>query len=79
MPPLARAAVRAHTPRFWEHRQWYYFFLTDEGIDFLRSYLHLPSEIVPATLKKQARAARPPTAYQGERRGALLLAAMHAP
>ncbi|KAL1225605.1 Small ribosomal subunit protein eS10y [Cardamine amara subsp. amara] len=28
-------------------------FLTNEGIDFLRTYLNLPSEIVPATLKKQ--------------------------
>ncbi|CAG7902622.1 unnamed protein product [Brassica rapa] len=34
----------------WMH---YYWFLTNEGIDFLRTYLNLPSEIVPATLKKQ--------------------------
>ena len=30
-------------------------FLTDEGIEFLREYLNLPSEIVPATLKKSTR------------------------
>ncbi|KAG6609963.1 40S ribosomal protein S10 [Phytophthora cinnamomi] len=37
--------------------QWFYWYLTNEGIEYLRSYLHLPAEIVPATLKKQA--ARP--------------------
>ncbi|CAI0417113.1 unnamed protein product [Linum tenue] len=42
----------------WMH---YYWYLTNEGIEFLRTYLNLPSEIVPATLKKQARPA-------GERR-----------
>jgi small subunit ribosomal protein S10e len=30
-------------------------FLTDSGIEFLREYLNLPSEIVPATLKKSTR------------------------
>ena len=34
--------------------QWFYWYLTNEGIEYLRSYLHLPAEIVPATLKKQA-------------------------
>lgn len=38
----------------WMH---YYWYLTNDGIEFLRTYLNLPSEIVPATLKK---AARPP-------------------
>jgi small subunit ribosomal protein S10e len=35
--------------------------LTNEGIEYLRQYLHLPSEIVPSTLKRTARsdAARP--------------------
>ena len=33
--------------------------LTPEGIDYLREYLHLPAEIVPATFKKQVRAQRP--------------------
>lgn len=32
--------------------QWHYFFLTDEGIEYLRQYLHLEPNVVPATLKK---------------------------
>lgn len=36
----------------WRH---YYWRLTNEGIQYLREYLHLPSEIVPATLKKPTR------------------------
>ncbi|KAK1864699.1 hypothetical protein I4F81_007243 [Pyropia yezoensis] len=35
---------------------YYYYFLTDEGIEYLRGYLNLPSEIIPATLKKPTRA-----------------------
>eukprot|EP00161_Ancyromonas_sigmoides_P025118 TRINITY_DN8323_c1_g1_i2.p2 TRINITY_DN8323_c1_g1~~TRINITY_DN8323_c1_g1_i2.p2 ORF type:complete len:109 (+),score=46.80 TRINITY_DN8323_c1_g1_i2:155-481(+) len=38
---------------------WYYYYLTDEGIDHLRGYLSLPAEIIPNTLKKQAQQARP--------------------
>lgn len=37
----------------WRH---YYWYLTNEGIEYLRSFLHLPPEIVPATLKRAARA-----------------------
>merc|ERR1712124_173574 len=37
--------------------QWYYWYLTNEGIEYLREYLHLPAEIVPATLKKTSRPA----------------------
>jgi small subunit ribosomal protein S10e len=37
----------------WRH---YYWYLTNEGIQYLRDYLHLPPEIVPSTLKRQARA-----------------------
>merc|ERR1711894_830398 len=33
----------------WRH---YYWYLTNEGIEYLRDYLHLPPEIVPATLRK---------------------------
>lgn len=33
--------------------QWYYYTLTTEGIDYLRSYLHLDSDTVPATHKKE--------------------------
>ena len=36
----------------WSHFYWY---LTNEGIQYLRDFLHLPPEIVPATLKRQAR------------------------
>nr|ALS04587.1 40S ribosomal protein S10 [Pseudodiaptomus poplesia] len=35
----------------WRH---YYWYLTNEGAQYLREYLHLPSEIVPSTLKRQA-------------------------
>lgn len=41
-------------------------YLENEGIEYLRTYLHLPSEIVPSTLKRAARSeparARPSTA-----------------
>lgn len=37
----------------WRH---YYWYLTNEGIQYLRDFLHLPPEIVPSTLKRQARA-----------------------
>ena len=40
--------------------QYMYYYLTNEGIEYLREYLHLPAEIVPATLKKAT--ARPVTA-----------------
>ncbi|KAH1019666.1 40S ribosomal protein S10 [Dendroctonus ponderosae] len=42
----------------WRHFYWY---LTNTGIEYLRTFLHLPSEIVPSTLKRQARteSARP--------------------
>ncbi|XP_046395182.1 40S ribosomal protein S10-like [Ischnura elegans] len=33
----------------WRH---YYWYLTNEGISYLREYLHLPAEIVPSTLKR---------------------------
>merc|ERR1712212_1279467 len=36
----------------WRH---YYWYLTNEGIEYLRDYLHLPPEIVPATLKRATR------------------------
>jgi len=32
-----------------------YWFLTDEGIEYLRGYLNIPSEVVPATLMKSTR------------------------
>jgi small subunit ribosomal protein S10e len=53
-------------------------FLTDSGIEYLREYLALPQEIVPATLKKTARPVgerprpagdRPPRRFGGDREG----------
>ncbi|XP_024386744.1 small ribosomal subunit protein eS10z [Physcomitrium patens] len=41
----------------WRH---YYWYLTNDGIEYLRTYLNLPSEIVPATLKKSARPSSKP-------------------
>jgi small subunit ribosomal protein S10e len=43
---------------------YYYYYLTNEGIDFLRQYLALPSDIVPATLKASAAA---PQAAEGKK------------
>ncbi|EDQ84549.1 uncharacterized protein MONBRDRAFT_34624 [Monosiga brevicollis MX1] len=42
----------------WRH---YYWYLTDEGLEYLRTYLHLPAEVVPNTHKQPAR----PTARPG--------------
>jgi small subunit ribosomal protein S10e len=57
------------TERFaWRH---YYWFLTDKGIEYLREYLNVPAEVVPATLKKSARPAgervRPMGGPRGDR------------
>lgn len=46
--------------------RWYYWSLTDEGIEYLREFLHLPSTIVPMTHKKTAESARPiPSGFAG--------------
>lgn len=37
--------------------QYYYYTLTEAGVDYLREWLHLPQEIVPDTYKKQSRPA----------------------
>lgn len=42
--------------------QYYYYTLTDEGVEYLREWLHLPENIVPATHKatrEEALAAAP--------------------
>lgn len=39
----------------WQH---HYFYLTDEGILFLRNYLHMPETVVPATIAKGVRRGR---------------------
>merc|ERR1719311_736031 len=33
--------------------RWFYYFLTDEGIEYLREVLHLPPQVFPSTLTKQ--------------------------
>lgn len=38
---------------------WYYYTLTNEGVEYLREWLHLPAEVVPATHKRQVRPAAP--------------------
>ena len=39
--------------------RYYYWYLTNEGIEYLRSYLALPSDAIPATLKAPAVASKP--------------------
>lgn len=43
-------------------------YLTNEGIEYLRQYLHLPPEIVPSTLKRTLRSetARPRAAPRSD-------------
>merc|ERR1712131_402310 len=50
----------------WRH---YYWYLTNEGIGYLRNYLHLPPEIVPTTLKRQSRPEARPRPSAGAGRG----------
>ena len=45
--------------------QWFYWRLTDEGIEYLREYLHLPASIVPSTFKKAVPTRAP--AFGGDR------------
>jgi len=45
--------------------RWHYYFLTNEGIDFLRTELHLPAQVCPATLTKQTKS-RPQLGGSGE-------------
>jgi len=45
--------------------QYYYYTLTPEGLDYLREWLHLPAEIVPATHIKQQRSHQPPRGMLG--------------
>ena len=41
--------------------QYLYYVLTDEGIEYLRNYLHLPEDTVPSTLKKPSKPQPPST------------------
>lgn len=45
--------------------QYYYYTLTEEGLSYLREWLHLPAEIVPATHVKAARSNIPPRGMTG--------------
>ena len=45
--------------------QYYYYTLTPEGLDYLREWLHLPAEVVPATHIKQQRSHVPPRGMMG--------------
>ncbi|KAL0249619.1 hypothetical protein GEMRC1_004849 [Eukaryota sp. GEM-RC1] len=47
--------------------QWNYYFLTDEGINYLREYLHIPEDVFPKTLMREQRPAREPR--EGGREG----------
>merc|ERR1712121_77998 len=49
----------------WRH---YYWYLTNEGIQYLRDYLHLPPEIVPATLKKTTKSSEAPKPWNKDQR-----------
>merc|ERR1711908_66686 len=47
---------------------WFYYYLTNEGIDYLQKFLNLPADVVPATLKKSNRPASRPSG-EGSRGG----------
>ena len=49
--------------------QWYYWYLTADGIEYLRKYLNIPAEVVPDTLKKPAVSERPQRPVESDRRG----------
>lgn len=53
-----------HTRFSW---QYYYYVLNAEGIDYLREWLHVPAEIVPATHIKQQRSLTAPANMTGGR------------
>lgn len=48
--------------------QYYYYTLTDEGVEFLRNELNIPEGILPLTRLKGAPAERPQRASRGPRR-----------
>lgn len=48
--------------------RYYYYTLTEEGLSYLREWLHLPAEIVPATHVKQQRSNIPPRGMLGDER-----------
>lgn len=48
--------------------QWFYYTLTDSGIEYLREQLYLPRNVEPATLTKAVKMSRPGVADPSERR-----------
>jgi small subunit ribosomal protein S10e len=48
---------------------WHYYFLTNEGIEYLREYLHVSEDTVPATHKKSNKPQPPPSfgSFGGDR------------
>lgn len=52
---LERASDSTCPPSLRHHpsRQWHYYYLTDEGINYLREYLAVPANVAPQT-KTQA-------------------------
>jgi small subunit ribosomal protein S10e len=46
--------------------RYFYWYLTNEGIEYLREYLNLSTDVVPNTLKKST---RPPTRPMADERG----------
>jgi small subunit ribosomal protein S10e len=50
--------------------QYLYYTLTDKGIEYLREYLHVPEDTVPATLKKPSKPQPPPSFGAGRAEGA---------
>merc|ERR1719275_535656 len=50
----------------WQH---YYWFITDEGIEFLRKYLNIPAEVLPKTYKQPKVPDRPSGGGFGGRGG----------
>jgi len=50
----------------WRH---YYYTLTNEGVNYLRQVLHLPTEVIPSTFKRTQQAPMPRTGFRREREG----------
>ena len=50
---LRSLCSRAYLTEIYNWR-WHYYFLTNEGIEFLRAELHLPAQVFPQTLTKKS-------------------------
>lgn len=67
-PCLSLSTSQVHEQYAWRH---FYWSLTNEGIDYLREYLNIPTEVLPKTLMRAAAPAAPaggrPQAGRGDR------------